>query len=585
MQVYKSKKDASIPVNIILTEGPEKEPPDYPNEEEKSSVEDIMVVQRAYRLFSDFKGVIVDLTYGFNEWQVTREFFFKTSALDAFRIVEVELNFMYDLLYTKMVVVHGKYGFCFRILCLVLFAVALGLFVSHHKHHKHEIHGIDIYITYILLIGAIGLDIFGIIKLFLSDWTIAALSDIWIPDRHKNCKQKLLSSLFDFRINLSFDKNYRWSRSISQHSLVTYCLKKERFKWIYKLVYIFGAKEFVDEILYKKTVHVEENLTKLEKLWKLLTPRWMKVKEKIVGKNLKVFIFKELRKKAEKAKTAKEAKEICSWRGEKPLSEAPRCFTSLVESVEVEYDESVLRWHLATELCYHTDKDDYKEEKCQFSKVLSQYMLYLLVMRPTMMSQVTGILQIRFQDTCAEAKKFFGSGREPTRDAHEEAGKLFCNKLVEAIKMFFGFAHAPTPKGIYEVPKPDDACVKACEKLLGVDTVVAPGKVKGGTSKSVLFDACIMAKELKKLDKADRWELISKVWVELLCYAASHCKAHVHAQQLSKGGEFISFVWLLMFHFGMGEQFHFGIGEQLRVIPEHRYKLIAGKDYLEDLKS
>uniref|UniRef100_A0A1J3C9W1 Uncharacterized protein n=1 Tax=Noccaea caerulescens TaxID=107243 RepID=A0A1J3C9W1_NOCCA len=51
------------------------------------------------------------------------------------------------------------------------------------------------------------------------------------------------------------------------------------------------------------------------------------------------------------------------------------------------------------------------------------------------------------------------------------------------------------------------------------------------------------------------WKVVSQVWVELLSYAATKCGAIEHAAQLSKGGELISFVWLLMVHLGLGDQF------------------------------
>ena len=81
--------------------------------------------------------------------------------------------------------------------------------------------------------------------------------------------------------------------------------------------------------------------------------------------------------------------------------------------------------------------------------------------------------------------------------------------------------------------------------------------VKGDRSKSVLFDACILAKELGKLEGQKRWGLMSEVWVELLSYAARHCKANAHVAQLSKGGELITFVWLLMAHLGIGVHFQY----------------------------
>ncbi|PHU05588.1 hypothetical protein BC332_26410 [Capsicum chinense] len=45
----------------------------------------------------------------------------------------------------------------------------------------------------------------------------------------------------------------------------------------------------------------------------------------------------------------------------------------------------------------------------EISKILSDYMLYLLVMQPAMMSVVAAVGQIRYRDTCAEAEKFLHS--------------------------------------------------------------------------------------------------------------------------------------------------------------------------------
>ncbi|GAY66403.1 hypothetical protein CUMW_248470 [Citrus unshiu] len=177
------------------------------------------------------------------------------------------------------------------------------------------------------------------------------------------------------------------------------------------------------------------------------------------------------------------------------------------------FDKSLLLWHIATELLYNTDEavDNDKE----FSRLLSDYMLYLLITQSGLMSAVAGIGKIRFRDTCAEAKRFFKS-KNVTSD-----------------------------KNIKD----------ACDEILSVNTFAEPAEVKGDRSKSLLFEATMLAKQLKKLDQKSKWKLISKMWVELSSYAASHCDARSHAQQLSKGGELITFVWLLMSHFGLGKQF------------------------------
>ncbi|GLT37835.1 hypothetical protein SLA2020_121230 [Shorea laevis] len=71
---------------------------------------------------------------------------------------------------------------------------------------------------------------------------------------------------------------------------------------------------------------------------------------------------------------------------------------------------------------------------------------------------------------------------------------------------------------------------QARQKIRKVGAKIKPRALKGGESKSVLFDAGILAGELEELN-GNRWELMSKVWVEFMSYAAINCGANVHAQQ------------------------------------------------------
>ncbi|KAF5949092.1 hypothetical protein HYC85_015049 [Camellia sinensis] len=416
---------------------------------------------------------------------------------DAFSIMEVELNFMYDVLFTKVGAVHSKIGYSFRVICSVLIVF-------------------DIAVTYTLLVGAVVLDLIGHVKLIFSDWTVAKLNN-----SVKLKGSKAIELVYAIRKRLSFDKKWWLSKSISQYGLINYCLN-ERFEWIDTAADHIGLKDFLDEMRYKEY----ESPEKVHKL--------------------KIFIFQLLKGKALEAEDSKIAKEICSARGNWEI------LASVSE--EVEYDESLLLWHVATELCYFTGEtdpncDEETKNKREICMILSENMLYLLVMRPTMMSAVLGIGQIRFQDTSAEAKKFFQKGQSGTSLA-----------LKEMFNKFFGRSQSELEPRRREV----------CNALLGVDTVVKPINVKGDRSKSLLFDACMLAKDLNELKFENRWKIMSEVWVELLSYAASHIRPNGHAHQLSKGGELITFVWLLMAHFGLGDQFRIEAGHA-------RAKLIVNK--------
>ncbi|XP_059664018.1 uncharacterized protein LOC132309751 [Cornus florida] len=528
MEVYSSKEAAGVPVEIEIVKEPEKGFRTAIQEEEAALTQDLTtlvdteVVNRGHNFFKKFKRLLVDLLLSTTNRNFSRKFFFQMTCEVAFRVIEVELNFMYDVLFTKMEVVHRKSGFFFRLICSTLIAASFIQFASIQK--DHQIHRIDVAVTYTLLIGAVGLDLLAHFKLFFSDWTIAKLN---------NSKAKSVVSAI--REKVSFDNRCRWSKSFSQHNLIRYCLK-ERFKWLDKATDFFGLKEFFDEMQYKETKLVEDNLKK--------------------------FIFSELRAKGLKAKDSKTAKEIFSARGDWVLWQNSCYHASIVSTVseEVEYDESLLLWHIATELCYFNGPDrnnqnPSNDEYRQFSKLLSEYMLYLLIMRPTMMSSTVGdIWKVRFQDTCEDARKII---REDARTGQSKsAGEVIVQKLMNCFRG--------------KRSEPNEERKKVCVNLLSVNTVVKPVEVKGDRSKSLLFDACMLAKALNEINLEKRWEIMSKVWVELLSYAACHCKANIHAQHLSKGGELITFVWLLMTHFGLGEQFRIDTGHG-------RAKLIVGK--------
>ena len=141
-------------------------------------------------------------------------------------------------------------------------------------------------------------------------------------------------------------------------------------------------------------------------------------------------------------------------------------------------------------------------------------MMYLLVKRPFMLTN--GIGKIRFQDTWAEAKDFIQE------------------RLIMDAK-------------------------SARKRLIKIRTNILPGDVKGDRNKSVLFNACRVAKYLEE-KRYQKWEIISRVWVEMLVYAASECRSDQHAQQLAQGGEFLTHVWLLLAHLGLSEHFQISQG-------------------------
>jgi hypothetical protein len=155
------------------------------------------------------------------------------------------------------------------------------------------------------------------------------------------------------------------------------------------------------------------------------------------------------------------------------------------------FDESVLRWHIATDLCCRLspppkglDPLTYTYSKCAAG--ISNYMAHLLNCRPDML--MTGSRQHLFSEALRSM---------------DSMGRVVWRSIEDA----------------------EDACSKH----------------------ALIKEAWDLAKELVELgDDKTRWELMYRVWVGLLCYSASMCRGYQHAKSLGEGGEFLSFVWLVI---------------------------------------
>ena len=74
---------------------------------EKDSIRDATELVTAYDLIYIFKCLFVDLILGFDDRDNSRSLFKEISWNKAFKVIEMELGFMYDMLYTKATVIHS----------------------------------------------------------------------------------------------------------------------------------------------------------------------------------------------------------------------------------------------------------------------------------------------------------------------------------------------------------------------------------------------------------------------------------------------------------------------------------------------
>uniref|UniRef100_A0A0D9VAB5 DUF4220 domain-containing protein n=1 Tax=Leersia perrieri TaxID=77586 RepID=A0A0D9VAB5_9ORYZ len=518
MEEFHSSKEAGLHADIVIV--PERPPDDniHVAEEHMDYGE---LVAKAHRFFHTFRRLFVDLILSFQDRTDSLAFFRRLQRDQAYKVVEIELLLMYESLHSKSSVIHGPTGRYLRVFTLAAPVISLIIFSAADKSPYKRI---DVAVSYILLIGAIFLEIYAILLMAISPWSFADM-------RRKDSCIPMARRLFRIVKYFLPESRPRWSNQMAQYNLIDYCLKDkptfftgilEKLEWDYNV----RVKTMWDSFWY--THHIDVSMV------------------------LKQLVFKQLKEKANSTADPMSYRRFGDHRGQWFLHRMG-CYQELGGSVEVEFDESIILWHIATDLIFydeqnHEDENNFKNKNkkspswwfCScadyappanesdlndvehlpaVSREMSNYMLFLLVMRPFMLTASIG--QIRFGDTCAEAKNFFlrGGGGD---------GEI--------------------------------AAAMAAAALTKVKTEIDPRQVKGDRSKSVLFDACRLAEQLRRLERGKRWRLVAGVWVEMLCYAAGKCRGNFHAKQLSQGGELLTVVWLLMAHFGMGDQYRVEAG-------------------------
>ncbi|XP_066168751.1 uncharacterized protein [Oryza sativa Japonica Group] len=185
-------------------------------------------------------------------------------------------------------------------------------------------------------------------------------------------------------------------------------------------------------------------------------------------------------------------------------------------SLEGAFDESVLLWHLATDLCFYhispwCEKSIHHKNAVQ-CREMSNYMTYLLFVNPEML--MPGTRRNLFTDAYNELKGVVKE-KNPPLDERELAERI-----------------------IAEVQQ-------QLEEITGEDK--SPSSKRG-----LIEDAWSIAEELLKLEDDEKmWRVIEGVWVEMLCFSAARCRGYLHAKGLGTGVEFLSYVWLLLHYMGM----------------------------------
>ncbi|PNT29152.1 hypothetical protein POPTR_006G013400v4 [Populus trichocarpa] len=471
-------------------------------------ISEVGFLQDAYLLFQALQTLLNNFDLVTFDQNFTYELVSVKKAEEAFQLIEVELGFKYDRLYYKVTMISRLR----IILRSITFLSSIFALVSFSSKSKGVYSINDRIISYVLLIGVVCLESYSIIVHLLSDWGM-----IWLS--RSEIAYSIVSRITYRSWLVSFCmKSKRWSRLIGQHNMI----------------------------------RAQSNKPVSKILKKYFPGKWNVDSREKVDKELKELIFNQVLDKRSRYDPSTDdfniLEKLLEERGLEVLRRKHICFDRFGWSVAgtVEFIHSLLTWHIATHVCFSDDsrKNAFdKTRNCVMSsRSLSNYMLYLLVNCPTMLA--TQPSETRHADTRIHLRRLLS--RNTRKDVIKRNIPLDGLSFHEAeVNAFF--------KNLLERPSP----------------MLKEIKEQDEGEMSALLDGCMLGVSLQSLETQDgwsndnKWEMISEVWVDMLMYAASHCRWKEHVHALSQGGELLTHVCLLMAHLGLSKQCRPKVSEQL----------------------
>ncbi|KAK3015491.1 hypothetical protein RJ639_005477 [Escallonia herrerae] len=129
-------------------------------------------------------------------------------SIEIFRMIDIQLGLMYDMFYTKASSIYCTAGCLLRSISFICMVTVLVAFSMIRKGAGYS--EVDIDITYLLLVGAVLLEIYGITLMISSEWMI-----LWLAGHRENpLVMRILLVLTSPTVyNL---KGRRWSGVVAQ---------------------------------------------------------------------------------------------------------------------------------------------------------------------------------------------------------------------------------------------------------------------------------------------------------------------------------------------------------------------------------
>ncbi|EMS66754.1 hypothetical protein TRIUR3_19758 [Triticum urartu] len=439
----------------------------------------------------------------------------------AYKLAEINLSLIYDYLYTKFGTRHfHMLPFCnvfHRIVALALPSVALGLFVrgmmtGGRKGHVHYTD--DVIICYVLLVSAVLLETCSIFMSFISScWAYKTIISCSLTCPLCRDIPGAIAGLLWLARRLHPGNKGEWSAKMAQYNMIRGCIKEKQetglLRRAMRWVGIIGEPRAITHI----SVSPELKKLILDKLLDIAATPRVQEWDIGVGKFRGQWAQWVVETKQDRA-NHHQVLQICNIQG-------------------LEFVSSVLLWHIVTDICLLATDDNVAADGGDSS--------------PHDEENLEDGGSSHHEDVQGSLSELRG----PIRELSDYVMYL----VADCGTMAGSEGHYVVTKGQKEVSRwllekhggGSDDRRKVTEKIRDEDSSFFHENYY-----PVLDRARRVASDLLKVGEAgDRWELISAVWVEMLCYVAYNCGAAFHAKHLATGGEFVTHIKMLLFMIGV----------------------------------
>lgn len=481
----------------------------------------------------------------------------------AFRIMELQLSFVNDYFNTRypMVFWCGFLSlFSNLLLSMVTFGVVCWLAVDIRKVYKppkndraRVVHGVnvDMIITWVFMFFMLFKEIWEMVSYLVSNWTRLLLVCKYAQRKEKRtrnrCMEDTMSSFFRSRITTKL-----WHGHIDQYVFLESYDNKPRF-WNFLHYITMGMSPKKDDgTTLHNAIDVPECVRPaiLEKLCASLE------KPSSPGIGSGRFLSKAITS-------------LSGANGDRRKRYGWACYDMPTCS------HVILVWHIATSLCEMKFAKDRKVDlsKHGFLNSLLSYFRSCCSSKPYL---------VDVNEKTKEKKKADEKLPDDIQEMDEDVdGKTKEKKKVDNIQEMYITANSLSRYCAYLlVSKPDvipdsfnvpkmvlqetvirsrDEILKNCDSLESrYDKLMeeAEKAIKDADNvmkkEDVVRLGAMLGKELiDKESQNDCWEILSGVWADLLVHIAPTWNAEAHKKCLESGGEFITYIWALLWHYGI----------------------------------